>query len=67
MPMPHVMAALDNAELDALLDVLGKHCTGWPWPRFGGIDATQHFMADLQHAKVGARWKVDLFGVTTEV
>jgi hypothetical protein len=58
---------LDNAESDALLDVLGKHFTGRPWPRSGGMEATRHFMADLQHAMVGAGWKVDLFAVTTEV
>jgi hypothetical protein len=39
---------LDNAESDASLDVLGKHFTGRPWPRSGGLDATRHFMANLQ-------------------
>jgi hypothetical protein len=58
---------LDNAESDALLDVLGKHFAGRAWPRSGGMDATRHFMANLQHAMVGAGWKVDLFAVTTEV
>jgi hypothetical protein len=58
---------LDDAERDALLDVLGKHFTGRPWPRSGGVDATRHFMANLQHAMVGVGWKVDLFAVTAEV
>ena len=49
---------LDNAESDALLDVLGKHFAGRAWPRSGGMDATRHFMANLQHAMVGAGWKV---------
>ena len=58
---------LEDAERDALLDVLGKHFTGRPWPRSGRMDATRHFMANLQHAMVGAGWKVDFFAVTTEV
>ena len=39
---------LDNAESDALLDVLGKHFAGRAWPRSGGMDATRHFMANLR-------------------
>jgi hypothetical protein len=54
---------LDAVERDALLDVLGRHFTGRPWPRSGGMDATRRFMADLQDAMVAARWSVDLFAV----
>jgi hypothetical protein len=55
---------LDNAERDALLDVLGVHFTGRLWPRSGGMDLTRRFMADLQHAMAAAGWKVDFFAVT---
>jgi hypothetical protein len=51
---------LEPAERDAVLDVLGRHYTGKPWPRSSGIDATRRFMADLQNAMVTTRWKVDL-------
>lgn len=54
---------LDSVERDALLDVLGRHFTGQPWPRSGGMDVTRRFMADLQDAMVAARWSVDLFAV----
>lgn len=54
---------LEDAERDALLDVLGKHFTGRLWPRSGSIDVTRRFMADLQHGMDGAGWKVDLFAV----
>jgi len=54
---------LDSVERDALLDVLGRHFTGRPWPRSGGMDATRRFMADLQDAMAAARWSVDVFAV----
>ena len=54
---------LDAVERDALLDVLGRHFTGRPWPRTCGMDATRRFMADLQHTMVAAGWKVDLCDV----
>jgi hypothetical protein len=54
---------LDVDERDALLDVLGRHFTGQPWPRSGGMDATRRFMADLQRAMTRAGWTVDLFAV----
>lgn len=54
---------LDVVERDALLDVLGKHFTGRPWPRSGGVDASRQFMSDLQRAMIRAGWKVDLFAV----
>jgi hypothetical protein len=54
---------LDTVERDALLDVLGRHFTGRPWPRSGGMDATRRFMAALQDAMVAARWTVDVFAV----
>jgi len=54
---------LDTVERDALLDVLGRHFTGRPWPRSGGMDATRRFMADLQGAMSRAGWTVDLLAV----
>ena len=54
---------LDTVERDALLDALGRHFTGQPWPRSGGMDATRRFMADLQHAMVAAGWRVDFFAL----
>jgi hypothetical protein len=54
---------LDSHDRDALFDVLGKHFAGRPWPRSGGIGATRHFMADLQHAMVAAGWNVDHFAL----
>jgi hypothetical protein len=54
---------LDAVERDALLDVLGRHFTGQPWPRSGGMDATRRFMADLQRAMTRAGWTVDFFSV----
>jgi hypothetical protein len=52
---------LDSGERNALLDVLGMHFTGQPWPRSGGMDATRRFLADLQHAMAATGWKVDTF------
>jgi len=54
---------LDAVERDALLDVLGRHFTGQPWPRSGGMDATRRFMADLQRAMTRAGWTVDFFAL----
>ena len=54
---------LEPDERDALLDVIGRHFTGQPWPRSGGMDATRRFMADLQDAMVARRWKVDLLAM----
>ncbi len=54
---------VDTVERDALLDVLGRHFTGQPWPRSGGMDATRRFMADLQEAMVAARWSADFFAL----
>jgi hypothetical protein len=48
---------------DALLDVLGRHFIGRPWPRSGSVNATRQFMADLQNAMVATRWSVDLMVV----
>ena len=54
---------LDAVERDALLNVLGRHFTGQPWPRSGGMDTTRRFMADLQRAMTRAGWTVDFFSV----
>ena len=54
---------LETAEWDALLDVLGRHFAGRPWPRSGGMDVTRRFMADLQTAMTATRWKVDLLAM----
>ena len=54
---------LESAEWDALLDVLGRHFAGRPWPRSGGMDVTRRFMADLQTAMTATRWKVDLLAM----
>jgi hypothetical protein len=54
---------LDAVERDALLDVLGRHFIGQPWPRSGGMDATRRFMAELQRAMARAGWSVDFFAV----
>ncbi len=54
---------LDVPEREAVLDVLGRHFIGRPWPRSVGITVTQRFMAELQRAMVVAGWKVDLFAV----
>jgi hypothetical protein len=54
---------LDTVERDALLDVLGQHFTGRPWPRCGGMDATRRFMGDLQRSMTRAGWRVDLLAV----
>ena len=54
---------LDIVERDALLDMLGRHFIGQPWPRAGGMDATRRFMAGLQRAMTRAGWTVDLLAV----
>jgi hypothetical protein len=54
---------LETVERDALFDVLGKHFTGRPWPRSGGMDVTRRFMADLQSGMIATRWKVDLLAM----
>lgn len=54
---------LEAVERDALFDVVGKHFTGRPWPRTGGMDVTRQFMADLQSAMLATRWKVDLLAM----
>ena len=54
---------LDAVERDALLDVVGRHFTGRPWPRAGGMDATRRFVADLQRAMTRAGWTVNLLAV----
>jgi hypothetical protein len=54
---------LDAVERDALLDALGRHFTGQPWPRSGSMDVIRRFMADLQRAMIKAGWTVDLFAV----
>ncbi len=54
---------LDAAERDALLDVIGRHFTGKPWPRAGSMDVTRRFMADLQRAMTKTGWTVDFFAL----
>jgi hypothetical protein len=54
---------LDTDERDALLDAIGRHFTGQPWPRSGGMDAARRYMADLQRAMTRAGWTVDQFAV----
>jgi hypothetical protein len=54
---------LETVERDALFDVLGKHFTGHPWPRSGGMDVTRRFMANLQSGMIATRWKVDLLAM----
>jgi hypothetical protein len=54
---------LETVERDAMFDVIGKHFTGRPWPRSGGMDMTRRFMADLQRAMTDTRWKVDLLAM----
>ena len=54
---------LDTVERDTLLDVLGRHFTGQPWLRSGGMEATRRFMGDLQRAMTRAGWTVDLLAV----
>jgi hypothetical protein len=54
---------LEAIEMDALLDVLGRHFTGQPWPRSVSMEATRRFMIELQNAMMAARWKVDLLMV----
>jgi hypothetical protein len=52
---------LDNAEREALLNIIALHFIRRGWPRSGSMDATRRFMADLQHAMAAAGWKVDTF------
>lgn len=54
---------LEPAERDALFDVIGRHFTGRPWPRSGGMDVLKQFMADLQSGMLATRWKVDLLAM----
>ncbi len=54
---------LDKAEREKLLDLLGRHFTGRPWPRTGGMEATRRFMAVLQRSMASAGWKLDAFAV----
>ena len=54
---------LEADERLALFDAIGRHFTGQPWPRSGGMDATRRFMTDLQDAMVARRWKVDLLAM----
>lgn len=54
---------LEAAERDALLDVLARHFTGQRWPRSASMEATRHFVVELQTAMTAARWKVDLLAV----
>jgi hypothetical protein len=54
---------LETVERDALFDVIGRHFTGRPWPRSGGMDATRRFMADLQSGMTATLWKVDLLAL----
>jgi hypothetical protein len=54
---------LEDAEQSMLLDVLSKHFIGRPWPQSGGMETIRRFIADLQHAMVAARWKVDCFAI----
>lgn len=54
---------LDSLERDALLDVVGRHFIGQPWPRSGGMDATRRFMVELQRAMSRTGWTVDLLAV----
>jgi hypothetical protein len=54
---------LEASERDALFDVLGRHFTGRPWPRSGGMDATRRFMADLQSGMIATNWRVDLLAL----
>ena len=53
---------LEAAERDALLDVLTRHFTGQRWHR-SNMEATRHFLVELQTAMMAARWKVDLLAV----
>ncbi len=54
---------LDSVEREALLDAVGRHFTGRPWPRDGGMDATRRFMAELQRAMTRAGWAVGFFAL----
>ena len=54
---------LDTVERDALLDVIGRHFIGRPWPRTGGMDITRRFMAELQRTMTRAGWTVDFFAL----
>jgi len=50
---------LEAVEKDALFDLLGRHFTGQPWPRSGGMVPIRRSMAALQKAMVATRWRVD--------
>jgi hypothetical protein len=54
---------LEAGERDALFDVIGRHFTGSPWPRSGGMEATRRFMSELQDAMTATNWRVDLLAV----
>jgi hypothetical protein len=54
---------LEAGEKELLFDILARHFTGRPWPRSGGMDATRHFMAELQSAMIATRWSADLLVV----
>jgi hypothetical protein len=54
---------LEAAEGDVLLDVLARHFIGQKWPRFISMEATRHFVGELQTAMMAARWKADLLAV----
>ena len=54
---------LDRAERDRLLDLLGRHYIGQPWPRTGGMDVTRRFMGTLQRSMTAAGWKLDAFAI----
>jgi hypothetical protein len=53
----------ESADREALLDIVGKHFTGKPWPRSGDMGATRHYMADLQRAMTSGTRSVDFFAV----
>ncbi len=54
---------LEAVEKDALFDVVGRHFTGQPWPRSGGMISIRRFMAALQTAMIATRWRVDLLAM----
>jgi len=54
---------LEPDEREALLDTVGRHFVGRPWPRSGGMEATRRFLVDLQRAMRRTGWLVDVFAV----
>lgn len=58
-----VEGGLEAVERDVLLDVLARHFIGQKWPRFVSMEATRHFVGELQTAMMAARWKADLLAV----